>query len=77
MADSPAAAPLPPSGENNGNELIRDLVAVAGLSFVFMILRFFCKLRYGKGFKVDDGLIAFAWVSTLPARPLAAPPQCV
>jgi len=70
MADSPlsAAAPPPPTGENNANELIRSTAAVAGLAFVCMILRFFCKLRYSKGIGIDDGLVAFAWVGTPPAR---------
>lgn len=64
MSDS--TAPLPATGESNANELIRALIAVTALSFVFMILRFACKVRYTKGIRIDDGLVAFAWVSTLP-----------
>lgn len=64
MADaaSPAALP-PPSGENNGEDLIKSLSVVAGFAFFFMNLRFFCKLRYAKGFGVDDGVVAVAFVS--------------
>lgn len=69
MADSTAAAP-PGAGQSNADELIRCLVAVTGLSFVFMILRFICKLRYTKGLRVDDALVAFAWVS-IPLSPLS------
>ncbi|KAB5518095.1 hypothetical protein GE09DRAFT_1066318 [Coniochaeta sp. 2T2.1] len=64
MADGgppPPLPQLPPTGENNANELIRDTSAVAALAFVCLILRFFCKLRYTKGIGVDDGLVAFAF----------------
>lgn len=63
MADA-TAAPLPPTGQNNSDELIRSLAVVAGFAFFFLNLRIFCKTRYAKGFGVDDGVLAAAFVSS-------------
>ncbi|KAK3314157.1 hypothetical protein B0H66DRAFT_461006, partial [Apodospora peruviana] len=47
--------------ENNSGELITSLTVVGSLSFVIMVLRFFCKGRYAKQFGIDDGLLGLAW----------------
>jgi hypothetical protein len=63
MADA-TAVPPPPTGENSAGELIRSLGVVAGFALFFMTLRFFCKARYAKGFGIDDGVLAMAFVSS-------------
>lgn len=53
----------PISGENNKDELITSLAVVASFATVIMGLRYFCKIRYAKGFGTDDCLLLTSWVS--------------
>ncbi len=70
--------------ENSSEWLIRSMIIVSTLSFAFLTMRFFCKVRYAKNFSVDDGLLAVAWVrppasllrSTIRQGLLSAPIGC-
>jgi hypothetical protein len=79
MADEISGVPIT-THESNAAELVRSLIVVTALSVVFMSLRFYCKTRYSKNFGIDDGLLAFSWVSIyghtpLPDKPLTFHPS--
>ena len=60
---APPVFAFPPIiGTNNKDELINSLAVVAGFATVMMALRYFCKIRYAKGFGVDDGFLLLSWV---------------
>jgi hypothetical protein len=60
MAD--ANTPPPPTGETNAPQLVASLISMVVFSFVFVTLRFFCKIRYGKSISLDDFVLGFSWV---------------
>lgn len=51
-----------PSVETDAPRIVVSLSIMTGVAFVFMVLRFFCKVRYHKKFGVDDHMLAAAWV---------------
>ncbi|CAK7230268.1 hypothetical protein SBRCBS47491_007529 [Sporothrix bragantina] len=50
------------SVESNAPRIVVSLSIMTGVAFVFMILRFFCKVRFHKKFGIDDHMLAAAWV---------------
>ncbi|KAL1890726.1 hypothetical protein Sste5346_008051 [Sporothrix stenoceras] len=48
--------------ETDAPRIVVSLSIMTGVAFVFMVLRFFCKVRYHKKFGVDDHMLAAAWV---------------
>ncbi|KAM7221722.1 hypothetical protein V8F06_002930 [Rhypophila decipiens] len=60
----PGAVPVfpPISGENNKDELINSLAVVASFATAMMALRYFCKIRYAKGFGIDDIFLLIGWM---------------
>lgn len=55
--------------ETNGPRIVISLTVMTGISLLMMMLRFFCKARYGKRFGWDDHLLGASWVgpSLLPS----------
>lgn len=49
--------------ETNGPRIVISLSIVTGISLLLMLVRFFCKARYGKKFGWDDHLLSASWVS--------------
>ncbi|KAK3373011.1 hypothetical protein B0T24DRAFT_527533 [Lasiosphaeria ovina] len=48
--------------ETNGPRIVISLSVMTGVSLVLMLLRFFCKARYGKRFGWDDHLLSASWL---------------
>lgn len=48
--------------ENRAFDVEVSLYTMVGVSFCFLFLRFFCKVRYNKMIRVDDYLLAASWV---------------
>ncbi|KAF3001844.1 hypothetical protein E8E13_004195 [Curvularia kusanoi] len=51
--------------ESNGPKLVVTLWVLTILPLAFMLLRFYCKMRYLKTFGWDDTLLAIAWILSL------------
>ncbi|KAJ8113021.1 hypothetical protein OPT61_g4754 [Boeremia exigua] len=51
--------------ESNGPKIIVTLWVLTIIPLLFMLLRFYCKVRYSKVFGWDDTLLAVAWVLSL------------
>ncbi|ERS95314.1 uncharacterized protein SPSK_01850 [Sporothrix schenckii 1099-18] len=47
--------------ETNAPRIVVSLSVMTGVALVFMVLRFFCKVRFHKTFGVDDHMLAAAW----------------
>ncbi|KAK3321283.1 hypothetical protein B0T19DRAFT_478417 [Cercophora scortea] len=48
--------------ETNGPRIVTSLTVMTGVSLLLMVLRFFCKARYGKKFGWDDHLLLASWI---------------
>ncbi|UPX11265.1 uncharacterized protein EKO05_0001879 [Ascochyta rabiei] len=51
--------------ESNGPQIIAVLWSLTIIPLAFMLLRFYCKVRYSKLFGWDDTLLVLAWVLSL------------
>lgn len=53
------------SGGDGGKTavIVTEISVLTAMTLTFLILRLYCRIRYQKGFSLDDYLLVFGWVS--------------
>jgi hypothetical protein len=56
--------------DSNAPQLVRVMIVMIVVPFMFMTLRFYCKVKYSGKLGWDDSILALSWVRILYLRTL-------